>query len=293
MSNLTRRELLVRGSKVAVGTAIGIVTLESLAGWQQPEATPTPGTPTPVPLGTPTAVPPTSTSMTGWPWKYVKLDPQEAALRGYVGYYQAGCAFGVFNAIVSLLKEQVGAPYTYMPTEMARYGEGGGVGWATLCGALNGAAMAINLVTKDYSAVTNDLFSWYNKTAFPLYKPATPKVDISVTSVSNSPLCHISVTEWCTAAKVKSESPARSERCARLSADVALQTAQMLNDLADGKFKVNYVANPAVTTCGPCHLKGGTIENARGKMDCVQCHPTDKFPTTHPAVTVPTATAPK
>ncbi len=273
MSQLTRRDLLVRGSKAVVGTAVGFVALESLIGWQQPDATPTP---TAAPSATPTVVPPTATptSSTGWPWKYAKLDPQDVASRAYQGYYQGGCAFGVFNAIISALKEQVGAPDTYIPTEMMRYGEGGAVGWATLCGALNGAGLAINLITKDYSIVVNDLFMWYTKTAFPIYKPATPKVDISATSVSDSPLCHVSVTMWCEAAKVKSESPARSERCARVSADVASKAVQMLNDQADGKYTVTYTASQGVQTCGVCHLKGGPIEDARGKMDCVECHPT-------------------
>jgi hypothetical protein len=176
----------------------------------------------------------------------------------------------------------MGAPFTMVPTMMARYGEGGGVGWATLCGALNGSAMAINLVTKDYAAIINDLFYWYTKTAFPVYKPAVPKVNISATSVSNSPLCHVSVTLWCEAAKAKSESPERAERCARLTADVASQTVQLLNDYADGKFKATYVVNPSVQTCGACHLKGGVIEDARGKMDCVQCHTEPSLPTAHP-----------
>lgn len=280
MSELSRRDLLVRGSKVAIGTAVGLVALESLAGWQQPGATPTPtvapsATPTAGPSPTPTAVP-TLTSSTGWPWKYVKLDPQDIAQRGYVSYYQAGCMYGVFNAIISALKEQVGVPFTYVPTEMSRYGEGGAVGWATLCGALNGASLAVNLISKDYANILNDLYQWYSKTAFPIYKPTTPKVDISATSVSDSPLCHVSVTLWCEAAKVKSESPARSERCARVTADVASKTVQMLNDWADGKYAVSYTANQSVQTCGVCHLKGGPIEDARGKMDCVVCH------TTHP-----------
>ncbi len=290
MSKLTRRDFFVRGSQVAIGAAVGATALESLAGWRSaedrgvqiaPALQNLPATSTPVPAGTPP--PPTATpDPTGWPWKYVKLDPQVVAQKAYDSYYQAGCMFGAFNAIVVALRETMGAPYTMVPTMMARYGEGGGVGWATLCGALNGSAMAINLVTKDYSAVINDLFDWYTKTAFPTYQPATPKVNINATSVSNSPLCHASVTLWCEAAKAKSESPERSERCARLTADVASQAVQMLNDFSEGKFKALYVVNKNVTTCGACHLKGGIIEDARGKMDCVACHTEPSLPTSHP-----------
>ncbi|MBI5032742.1 MAG: C_GCAxxG_C_C family protein [Chloroflexi bacterium] len=283
MSQMTRRKLLVRGSQLVIGTAVGAVALESMAGWQNPPTTPTPTVPTtPLPAGTPTPAPTATPDPTGWPWKYTKLDPQIVAQKAYDSYYQGGCMFGAFNAIIVALRENFGAPYTMVPTMMARYGEGGGVGWATLCGALNGSALAMNLVLKDYSATINDLFSWYTKTAFPIFKPAQPKKEISATSVSNSPLCHVSVTLWCESAKVKSESPERSERCARLTADIASQAVQLLNDYTDGKFKATYVVNPSVQTCGVCHLKGGVIEDARGKMDCVQCHTEPSLPTSHP-----------
>lgn len=285
MSGMTRRDLLVRGSQLTIGAAAGVVALESLTGWQNAPATPTPGAPaSPPPQATPAAqsTPVPTPDPTGWPWKYVKLDPQVVAQKAYDSYYQAGCMFGAFNGIILALRETLGAPFTMVPTMMARYGEGGGVGWATLCGALNGSALAINLVTKDYSALINDLFFWYTKTAFPVYKPAQPKVNISATSVSDSPLCHVSVTLWCEVAKAKSESPERAERCARLTADVAAQAVQMLNDYTDSKFKATYVVNQSVQACGACHLKGGVIEDARGKMDCVQCHTEPSLPASHP-----------
>lgn len=285
MPEITRRDLLVRGAQLTAGAAVGFVALETLTGFQNPPTTPTPGAPTTPPtLATPAAQPTPAPTMdpTGWPWRYVKLDPQVVAQKAYDSYYQAGCMYGAFNGIILALRENLGAPYTMVPTMMTKYGEGGGVGWATLCGALNGSSMAINLVSKDYSAIVNDLFFWYTKTAFPIYKPTTPKVNISATSVSNSPLCHVSVTLWCEAAKAKSESPERAERCARLTADVAAQAVQLLNDYTEGKFKATYVVNPAVQTCGACHLKGGVIEDARGKMDCVECHTEPSLPATHP-----------
>ncbi|MBI4787839.1 MAG: C_GCAxxG_C_C family protein [Chloroflexi bacterium] len=291
MSQLTRRDFFVRGSQVAIGTAVGFVALEALTGSQPaegrgvqlaPMGQGAPATATPAASGTPAPTATPTRDPTGWPWKYVKLDPQVVAQKAYDSYYQGGCMFGAFNGIIVALRETFGAPYTMVPTMMSRYGEGGGVGWATLCGALNGSALAINLVLKDYAPVVNDLFDWYTKTAFPTFKPATPKVVISATSVSNSPLCHVSVTEWCQAAKVKTESPDRSERCGRLTADVAAQAVQLLNDYVDGKFKAAYVVNQSVQTCGVCHLKGGVIEDARGKMDCVQCHEPVSLPTAHP-----------
>lgn len=288
MPKLTRRELLVRGSQLAAGAAVGAVALESLSGWQNPPTTPTPGssaTPgsSPTPGPSLTSVPPTPTpDPTGWPWRYMKLDPQVVAQKAYDSYYVGGCMFGAFNAIIVALRESYGPPYNMIPTMMTRYGEGGGVGWATLCGTLNGSGLAMNLFTKDYSTLVNDLFYWYTKSAFPMFKPATPKVEISATSVSDSPLCHVSVSMWCTAANAKSESPERAERCARLTADVAAHAVQIMNDYTDGTFKATYVVNQSVQTCGVCHLKGGAIENARGKMDCVQCHTEPSLPSSHP-----------
>ncbi|CAG0940323.1 Split-Soret cytochrome c [Anaerolineae bacterium] len=277
MSKLTRRDFFIRSSQIAIGTAVGIAALESVAQAQNPTPTPVPGTAV-SPALTPTATP----DPTGWPWKYVKLDPQVVAQKAYDSYYQAGCMYGAFHAIISALKETYGPPYNLIPTMMARYGKGGGVEWGSLCGALNGSALAMNLVLSDFTPPINELFGWYTKTALPIFKPATPKVEISTTSVSDSVLCHPSVTLWCDAAKVKSETPQRSERCGRLTADVAARAVQILNDYADGKFKSSYVANQSVQTCGVCHTKGGIVENVRTQMDCVQCHTPNSLPTTHP-----------
>ena len=159
-----------------------------------------------------------------------------------------------------------------MPTEMTKYGEGGVAGWATLCGALNGSAAAMNLVSKNYGEVVNDLMDWYTKTALPIFQPSKPKLDVKVTSVSGSPLCHVSVTEWCKASGAKAESPERAERCARLCASVAAQATDLLNKQAAGTFKAAYAPAASVQQCGACHLKGGSLENARGKMNCVSCH---------------------
>ena len=261
----SRRSFLIGGAKLVAGAAIGAGALGTVAGCQGSSAPPAASAST---AKTATK----QLEAVQWPWPYVELDPKVVAEKGHESYYVAGCAYGTFNAIISALREKVGEPFTHMPTEMLRFGEGGGVGWATLCGALNGSAAAINLVSKDYAKIVNELIGWYTTTAFPTFKPSKPKVEISVTSVSGSPLCHVSVTEWCNASGFKAESPERSERCARLAGQVAAHAVELLNQEASGKFKASFTPAASVNTCAPCHLKGGTIENARGKMDCVQCH---------------------
>lgn len=209
-----------------------------------------------------------------WPWPYKKLDPEAAAKMGYDGYYEAACCYGAFKAVVGQLAEVVGFPYNMVPPDMFRYGEGGVVGWSSICGALNGACAAINLVAgkEDYSKLVNELVGWYTTHAFPVYKPANPKVDLDlVTSVSGSTLCHASVTNWCKASGFGAKSKERSERCGRLTADVAKYTVELLNSYADGKFAAAFKTPAAVTECMSCH-GDKAMNNTRGKENCVQCH---------------------
>ncbi|TAK29738.1 MAG: C_GCAxxG_C_C family protein [Chloroflexota bacterium] len=264
---VTRRTLLTSGAKlVVVGAGMGASGLGLLSGCTGQAAAPAAS-----PTAAGRATQPQQ-AIPEWPWPYVSLDPQVVAQKGYESYYQAGCMYGAFNAIISALSEKVGYPYTVIPTMMVKYGEGGVVGWASLCGAINGASLAINLVTKDYAPIVNELVGWYTVTAFPSFKPSSPKVEIKATSVSGSPLCHVSVTEWCNAAGAKSESPERAERCGRLTGEVAARAVELLNKQTSGGFQPAFKLSASVGECGACHLKGGTIENARGKMDCIPCH---------------------
>jgi C_GCAxxG_C_C family probable redox protein len=223
------------------------------------------------------------------PWRYKRLNPDAAAERGYEGYYKGACCYGAFDGIVGELRKEVGGPYNTFPVEMMIFGEGGVAGISTLCGALNGAAMAIFLTVggadnekKDKAyALIRELYKWYEQEELPDYKPKKPKFQI-VPSVSRSPLCHASVSNWCKAAKVKSFSRERSERCAWLTASVARHTVLMLNDNAAGSFKATHPIPASEQTCRSCHDQGGIVENSRGMMDCGGCHFTAKVK--HPEI---------
>ncbi|KKM09911.1 hypothetical protein SY88_16215 [Clostridiales bacterium PH28_bin88] len=209
-----------------------------------------------------------------WPWPYKKLDPEVVAQKGYDGYYKGACCYGAFNAIVSELAKVVGFPYTMMPTDMFRYGEGGIAGWSTICGALNGACAAINLVVgeKDVMKLVDELMGWYTTYQFPNFKPVTPKVDKElVTNAAGSTLCHVSVTNWCKVSGYGAKSPERSERCGRLTGDVVKYAVQLLNDYTDGKFAASYLPPASIGECMGCH-GDKAMNNTRGKQDCVQCH---------------------
>jgi hypothetical protein len=231
---MDRRDFLKNGLKVGLGVAVGVAAGGGIALASRGENT-------------------------NLPYPYVKLDPERVAQRAYNYYHKGHCAYAVFAAILDELKEKVGEPYTYIPSELYVYGKGGIVGWGTVCGALNGACGIITLTCKDYGKLIDTLFSWYEKTELPTFVPkgkvAYPK------SVSNSPLCHVSVMKWCKAATnhfgrhIAYNSKERSERCARLSASVARKTVELLNEYHEGRFV-------------PVKVKGFQ----KTKMDCMECH---------------------
>ncbi|MEO2068705.1 MAG: C-GCAxxG-C-C family protein [Desulfurobacteriaceae bacterium] len=234
---MDRRNFLSAGLKVGLGVAAGLT------------------------VGSKVAVASRSENL---PYPYVKLNPEKVAKRAYHYYHKGHCAYSVFASILDELKEKVGRPYTYIPSELYVYGKGGIVGWGTVCGTLNGACGIISLTCKDYGKVIDALFDWYTKTKLPTFVP--PGKAAYPTSVSNSPLCHVSVMKWCKAATnhfgryIAYNSKERSERCARLSASVAYKTVELINAYHDGTFV-------------PVKIKGFQ----KTKMDCRECHSFSKF----------------
>lgn len=228
-----------------------------------------------------------SESVGSLPWPYVKLDPIASAERAYSAYYNGGCMYGAFEGIIGELNEKVGAPYTTFPSAMMKYGAAGVQGWGTLCGALNGISAVIFLVTdaaKVGGPLISEVFGWYGVTELPDYKPAKPKFPDIQKSISNSQLCHISVTKWCNKAGYKATSPERAERCAWLTASVARYTVDLLNKQYDNTFQKTFALPASVTGCLSCHGEGGAFENvhASKQLDCTECH-TD-LETEHPPI---------
>lgn len=219
-------------------------------------------------------------------WPYKPLDPEKARKLAHQGYYKASCSYGVFNSLVTCMRDAVGFPYTMIPTRMLAYGEGGVSGWCTLCGALNGACAAINLCSENEKELCDELLKWYVQHPF----PSKVSNDMAVNhqflvdkyksdkalpqSLTGSPLCHVTVTRWCKEHGFASGSSERSERCARISADVAAYTVELLNKAHAGTVvKGDYTAT--TKQCRTCHKKGKDFDAGqwtRGKMDCGGCH---------------------
>ena len=263
MSNeITRKDFLTSSSKYAVGAVIGVAGLDLLAG------------------GKILANPKTTT----WPWPYVTLDPEVVRLKAHHLYYSdKDCCSGVFGAFTQALTEVMPDPWANMPMEVMLFGRGGGNGWGTLCGAVNGAAAIISLVTTkaDSGKLINEIWGWAAATELPTAKANQAALDgkyqdkkynnALVGSVSGSVICHASVSQWCAIAKKKVTDTERKERCARLAGDLTAKTAEILNAHFAKTFVPTFVTNPNVNQCQSCH--GSSLFNdVMTQMDCVQCH---------------------
>lgn len=205
------------------------------------------------------------------PWKYEALDPDVVAQRAFDSYLKGHCMYGSFEAIVGLLGDRFGAPYTSFPFEMFEFGAGGVNGWGTLCGALNGSVAAVQLLSPQPGPVIDTLMSWYQTEPLPNFYPKGAKF-AEVRSVAGTPLCHESIAHWTEAAHKKAYSPERSERCGTLTSSVARKTVLLLNDQAQALKLAGFTPSKQTQACMSCHEKGGKVENIRTKMDCSGCH---------------------
>lgn len=205
------------------------------------------------------------------PWPYTQLEPDRVATRAFDGYAKGHCMYGAFEALAGSAAERLGPPYTSFPFDLMEYGAGGVGGWGTICGALNGAAAAMKLLSARPQELVDALFTYYEREPLPdlaLRSASFPQVP----SVAGSPLCHTSVSRWCEASGKKSYAPERSERCGVLTACVARRAAELLNAQALGKPLPASRGNAETAACAGCHEAGGAIENTRSRMDCGGCH---------------------
>ncbi len=265
---ITRKEFLASTTRTVAAVSAGVVAghVISASGGQSRQA------------GI------TNAALAPWPWPYSRLDREDVRKRAHKAYYDGGCAYGAFHALISALVDAVGEPYTRIPTQMMYFGGGGAAGWGTLCGALNGSAVAISVAVDRANAnvIIGELMGWYTQVQFPsnisndyaaqhvflINKNDKPLMQ----TVAGSTLCHASVSNWCTEAGVKASAPERSERCARLTGDTAAHAVDLLNDYFSGRFRATFVAPESVVGCMSCHSSVIGNVQATVKMDCQQCH---------------------
>jgi C_GCAxxG_C_C family probable redox protein len=184
------------------------------------------------------------------------------------------CMYALFGAILACQREEAEVPAPAFPLHMMRYGAGGVGGWGTVCGALNGAAAVIGLFVVDKQAreqLINDVFSWYERMKLPRYRPSTAndRADI-VATASRSVLCHVSVGTWCHESGCKVDSTEKTERCRRLTVDVAMKTVKLLNAycLRGQGYPESGSGRHALSQLQKTTIPG----EAMGKMRCDSCH---------------------
>lgn len=205
-----------------------------------------------------------------WPWPYEKLNLERVGETSYHAWYEVFCSQAVATGIFEQLREKVGEPWTSFPVGSLRFGMGGMLGWGLTCGAPVAGSIIIGLtVPREVgNPMIHDVLQWYTETAMPVYVPKNPrfKGEIIKTTAEN-PLCHVSAGKWMGAANRSFPSEERRDRCARLTADVAMKTVMLLNDWKDGKYAkrdtwaaVASVGIPSQQNCTTCH--GANIPTA-------------------------------
>lgn len=262
--NLTRKNFLVHASKAAIG-ATAIASFASLAT---------------------TATAKAGTKVTPWPWPYTTLDPEVIRLKAHHLYWSdKDCCSGVFGAFTEALTEKTPDPWAGLPMEVMLFGRGGGNGWGTLCGAVNGAAAIISLVVNkaDSGKLINEVWGWASAEKLPTDAANQASIDgkyidakyvgALIQNTAGSVLCHASVTQWCIAAKKKVSDTERKERCARVAGDLAAKTAEILNAYFAQTFVSTFVTDPTVAQCQTCH-GAALLNNVNTQMNCTPCHGT-------------------
>ena len=222
------------------------------------------------------------------PWAWPTLDPLEAGRRAYRFYKEkGGCGSATYFSLLSLLRDEVGYPYTTLPDMMMIHAGAGYAGHGTLCGTLGGSSLIINLVTFDdgdpgnsaYKQIIDRLFWWYAEQEFPTDRfddispiPGQMKVK------AMSPLCHTSVSKWTLTAGADIKSAEKIERCAKVAGEVVYTVTTALNEYFAGNW-VPPVWQPSeeIEHCIQCHSPDsmghtGGRTTQQGHMECLMCH---------------------
>ena len=245
---ISRRGLLKNAGKLAMGaSAAAAVASGGLAFLSKAEA-----------KGGPTEK---------WPWPYEKLDPGKTAEIAYNEWYRVLCGGAVISSVFGQLRDKIGEPYKSFPIDAFVFLEGGIAEWGTICGTNAGANIVSNLIIGPRIAISDDgelmgseMMQWYSESALPVYTPRVPKITASIPrTISNSPLCHISVGRWMKAANKSLDSPERKDRCARVAASVAYHLVELMNAWKDGRYETKGTI--------PSKLYGIT-----GQQNCTDCH---------------------
>lgn len=300
--DLTRRQMMSQAG-LALGGVVGLGVLHG-CGSEAASSNGTPTGDTPPVDTTPVDTTPTTRSaqVADFPYQQhlpagYRLDAAPVREAAYQGYFAGGCCHGAYSALVGHLATTAGAPFNLLPLDFGKFGGGGIASYGSICGALLGSVLVVNMVVANANAraaMMTDLMRWYEGSAFPSYAPAAinageagTTLDFSAGNlprlqvVPGSHLCHASVSTWCARNAVNASGSDKKARCARLTADVAGRTAEMLNAyLASGTFAAAPI-DATSSSCLGCHPAGNTVHPVAAAMQCGTCH-SDQVEHLHP-----------
>lgn len=255
---ISRKNFLANTSKYAVGTMAGVAGLSALSGGKILA----------------------NTTTTEWPYPYTELDPEKARIKTHTLYWNdMDCCAGVFGGIVECLADAMGEPWSNFPIEIMLFGRGGGVGWGSICGTLNGAAALVSLVTEKApsGALIKEIWGWYTTEELPTDAANSADYEVQnytgdlTQNIAGNPSCHSSVSQWCMVADKKVSSIERKERCARLAGDIAAKTVEVLNAHFQDSFVGTFTDPEGNNECMSCHGADGNF-NVMTHMECAPCH---------------------
>lgn len=281
---LTRRNLLGRAG-LALGGAVALGSLACGSDDSDPQ-------PEPQPQEGP--------QVAQFPYKQhipagYQLDVAAVKEAAYHAYYAGGCCHGAYSALLGHLAQTVGAPFNLLPIDFGKFGGGGVAGYGSICGATLGSLLVVNMVVEDPAApapalrnpMITELMRWYEGNPFPQYLPSAIDANetgkttkdfsegnlVNLQRAPHSHLCHASVSDWCAANGVSAKSADKLARCARLTADVAGKTAEMLNAYLEGQTFTGTPLDETSAGCVTCHSPTSTLQTVQAGMSCATCHP--------------------
>jgi hypothetical protein len=216
------------------------------------------------------------------------LDPEDVRYNAYNHYFQGGCMHGAATGLIMSFKDAFRNKKTdwdLFPLGIYKYGAGGISGWGTICGVLNGVVAVLNLVNL-HGKLGHEIVGWYSTTLFPTAncegfvaetgQAAILDREVLAHTISDSPLCHISISKWCRAAGVRITDTSeeglsyKNDRCSKICADTAAKTAELINEYAEnGEIVGDYETPEHFSDCLGCHSER---KDQVGKMDCLGCH---------------------
>ncbi len=243
-----------------------------------------------VPFNTANAIPQTDLPPLPWTNYYPSagLDVDAVREQAYYRDQAGGCGYGGAQAIIDALAEQLPYPWAKLPkgdvdgVGMFSYAGGGVAKWGTICGSLNGVIGVMGLLGVP-GELRDALMDYYCTAELPTSNlhcvdpGSTCDLDMLpevVTSISYSPLCHVSVSKWAVAQGVPISDPLKKVRCGRLVGDIAARAVELLNDyFLDGHKPEAWTPDGDTADCMTCHKPTSTDAPAQlGKMDCLECH---------------------